>query len=250
MALSTTDAIILQAIPYGETSRILRLLTRTHGVQSVIARGALRPRSSFGGVLEPFTIGSATFQYKDSRDLHTLAGFELTWGAQQLGGDLLRFGAASLYAEILIRTGSEQADPALYDAAENALQRLATIPREELEPTALAETWALVATLGFAPALEECIGCGEAVRSAEETTFDYTAGGVRCTACGVGVAGRALPANARAALIGLVNGVAVPLPRTAAHWRLLTRYLAHHVVGDTPLRSLAFLATALDSASP
>ena len=59
MAAVTSDAIILQVFPYGDTSRILKLLTATHGLRTVIAKGALRPRSHFG-VLEPFATGVAT----------------------------------------------------------------------------------------------------------------------------------------------------------------------------------------------
>ena len=48
-------ALILQAYPYGETSRILKLLCESHGLRTVIAKGARRPKSRFGGLLEPFT---------------------------------------------------------------------------------------------------------------------------------------------------------------------------------------------------
>ena len=102
MALVSTDAIILQAYAYGDTSRILRLLTRAHGLQSVIAKGAKGPRSRFGGVLEPFVEGIATFQLRDGRDLHTLSGFELLRARQALGGELLRIGGASLIALALL----------------------------------------------------------------------------------------------------------------------------------------------------
>jgi DNA repair protein RecO (recombination protein O) len=241
MAPVTTACIVLHAFPYGDTSRILRLLTRDHGVQSVIARGALRPRSRFGGILEPFTEGIATFLLSDSRDLHTLTAFELTWSARPLGADLVRFGGASLLAEIVMRTASEAADAELHAGLSAALHRLAAVPAGDAETVVLAETWTLVDRLGFAPALEECVACGRRLAPEEATTFDYTAGGVRCDACAVGAAGRPLPPAARRALAALAAGNAVPLPRTAAHWRLLTRYLAHHVVGDLPLRSLSFL---------
>jgi hypothetical protein len=84
--IATTESIILKGFAYGDTSRILRLLTRQHGVQSVIAKGALRPRSRFGGVLDPFTEGLATFNLREGRDLHTLSGFELLWNPQRGGG--------------------------------------------------------------------------------------------------------------------------------------------------------------------
>ena len=52
MPLVSTDAIILHSFRYGETSKIVRLLTRDHGPQSVIAKGAMNPKSKFGARLQ------------------------------------------------------------------------------------------------------------------------------------------------------------------------------------------------------
>src|SRR5690606_37910311 len=106
MSAIVTDAIVLQCFPYGETSRIVRLLTRSAGVHSAIAKGAVRPRSRFA-MMEPFAEGSATLYIRSTRDLQTLGAFELARGRQGLGRDLLRFGGASLLAELVLRTASE-----------------------------------------------------------------------------------------------------------------------------------------------
>jgi DNA repair protein RecO (recombination protein O) len=241
----TTPAVILQSFAYSETSKILRLLTRSHGVQSVIAKGALRPKSRFGGVLEPFTEGSASFVLRDTRDLHTLSGFDLLRSRQNLGSDLLRFGGASLVAELVLRVVSEESDENLYDSIIEALDKIEKAPAETLQSVLLAEVWSLVSQLGFAPALDECLVCGKLLQSDEETMFDYTAGGVRCHDCAAGLGGRLLPAAARAALSELVVGTPIPLERTAAHWRLLDRFLSHHVLEGQTLHSLAFLSETL-----
>lgn len=247
MPLVTADAVVLQAFAYGETSKILRLLTRTHGVQSVIAKGALRPRSRFGGVLEPFTEGVASFYLKDSRDLQTLSGFELLRTQQSLGRDLLRFGGASLIAEIVIRTGSEEPAPELFDAVRSALHRVREAEGAVLEPTLLAQAWYIVSLLGFEPALDACVACGRPLADDEDASFDYAAGGVRCPDCARLVRGHTVPAAARRALQSLVRGEPLPLPRTTGHWKLLSRYLDHHVLEGGSLRSLAFLAETIDA---
>lgn len=245
MPVVTSEAVILQAFKYSDTSKILRLLTRSAGLQSVIAKGALRPKSAFGGLLEPFAEGVATFHAKESRDLHTLTSFELTRSRQQLGSDLVRFGGASLIAELLLRSGIEEADSHLFDTVHEALDRIQEAPAGAAEPVVLGETWALVARLGFAPSLENCIGCGRQLAAVEDVVFDYAAGGVRCTICATGMPGRPLPPHAREALIRLIQGEPVGLERTTAHWRLLARYLAHHVLDGASLKSLTFLAETL-----
>ncbi|HKJ93640.1 MAG TPA: DNA repair protein RecO [Longimicrobiales bacterium] len=248
MPLVTTEAIILQAFPYSDTSKILRLLTATHGVRSAMARGALRPRSRYGGVLEPFTKGTATFYLKEGRDLHTLSAFELIRPRQELGRDLLRFGVASLLAEILMRTASETPDRALYDHADRALAALAEAPEDRLPGVALARLWALIGQLGFAPALDGCQVCSRVVPPDADVFFDYAAGGIHCQDCGGGAVGRVLPADARRALLAYGAGEEVPPGEAApAHWQLLIRFLGYHLTDLGSLRSLKFLADAMET---
>jgi DNA repair protein RecO (recombination protein O) len=244
MALVLTDAVVLQSFPYGETSRIVRLLTRDAGVHSAIARGAVRARSRYAA-LEPFAGGMATLHVRPNRDLQTLAGFDVSRSRQALGRDLLRFGGASLVAELVLRTGSEEPQPGLYDAVSAGLDHLLAAEPGAIECTVLAATWHVVALLGFAPSLDECVACGGDVELDRDATFDYGAGGVRCDGCAAGLPGRRLPARARAALAGFVRGQAVGVPVTEGHWRLLGRYLEHHLLEGSTLRSLQFLATSL-----
>src|SRR5688572_19658256 len=163
MPLVSASALILQAFPYSDTSKILRLLTRDYGVQSVIAKGAQRPKSRFGGVLEPFTEGIASFVLRESRELHTLTGFELVKSRQSLGADLVRFGGASLIAELVMKVGSEERDPALFDVFLHSLHCIEMADPQMTEAVVLAQAWSLITHLGFAPALDECITCGRPI---------------------------------------------------------------------------------------
>ena len=81
MPLLVTEAIVLHAFDYLESSRIIRLLTRDAGVQSVLARGARRSRGRDGSALDLFAEGSAQIYIKPNRDLHNLGGFELDLSA-------------------------------------------------------------------------------------------------------------------------------------------------------------------------
>ena len=48
------DAVVLRSIRYGEADRVLHLYSTTHGRIGAIAKGVRRPKSRFGGRLEPF----------------------------------------------------------------------------------------------------------------------------------------------------------------------------------------------------
>ena len=49
-----TEAVVLRSIRFGEADRILHLYSTARGRIGAIAKGARRPRSRFGGRLEPF----------------------------------------------------------------------------------------------------------------------------------------------------------------------------------------------------
>ena len=49
-----TQAVVLRSIRYGEADRVLHLYSATRGRIGAIAKGVRRPRSRFGGRLEPF----------------------------------------------------------------------------------------------------------------------------------------------------------------------------------------------------
>jgi DNA repair protein RecO (recombination protein O) len=67
-----SDAVVLRAIEYGETSQIVTLFTRRHGQLTVIAKGARRPKSRFGSTLQPMAYVQVVYYYKPGRGLQTL----------------------------------------------------------------------------------------------------------------------------------------------------------------------------------
>ena len=246
MAIATTRALVLQAFPYSETSKVLRLYTLEHGLRSVIAKGALRPRSRYGGVLEPFTEGTATFYLREGRDLHTLSGFDLLRSRQALGRSLLGFAGASLQAELVMRTATEAAHPALYHTLVDAWDALAEADSPEAAlASALTGAWTLVALQGFEPEAGACVRCGRPLAADEPARFDAEAGGAVCTRCRT--AGRILDPATRHELRRMTAGDAPArgVARPGAHRALLRAYLAAQLGEERPLRALdLFLESA------
>src|SRR5438046_6106263 len=97
MSLVTTPAVVLQTYRYSETSKVVRLATRDLGVQSVIAKGALRPKSRFGAGLELLSEGVGQLYFGETRELHSLGASDLVNLRRDLAGAVGRFaGAAAL----------------------------------------------------------------------------------------------------------------------------------------------------------
>lgn len=247
MALVATDAVVLHAQLYSESSRILRLATRAHGVVSVMAKGARRTQRRFGSAVDLFAGGEASYYAKVGRDLQTLAGFEVTRARIALGRDLDRFTTAAVLTELVMRFGRDESDPAWYPALVAALDAIETVPADVARAAGLAGAWAVVGALGFSPSLDACARCGRGLNADAAVRFSQPLGGALCDACArLGGATRTLPAAARASMrvwLGAdpheIAGEVAPMDdRTVrAHQRLLREFLREHLTDGRPLRA-------------
>jgi DNA repair protein RecO (recombination protein O) len=239
-----SPAIVLSTLRYSETSKIVRLATREHGVQSAIAKGALRPRSRFGAALQFLSEGQVRLLVKEHRELHILASFDLLRLHAGLAADLERYATASALAEVMLRFAPADSHPESYDLLREALGLLEIVPAPELEALGFRVLWQLVGSLGFAPALEACVRDGTPLPPEGGLAFSTREGGALCPACAAGHGATHLPAGARADLGALMDGSAV-LPRldrrhAESHRRLLARYIRYHLGEGAELPALEF----------
>lgn len=238
MPLIATEAIVLHAFNYLESSRIVRLATRDAGLVSVVARGARRPKSSLGS-LDLFTHGIAQISLRPNRDLHTLTGFDVARSRASLGNALPRFAAASMLTELVLRFGHEESGRDLFAPLAAGLDLLQNGDDRDVTDLALRAAWQLVGALGFTPTIDDCASCHAAIPADEPAVFDMRAGGVLCANCGATGSGRrTLPASARHAIRAWVSGegcAANDVATRKAHRRLLREFLTEHLSDGRPL---------------
>lgn len=247
MALVHTPAVVLQTFRYSETSKVVRLATRELGVQSAIAKGALRPRSRFGAGLELLGEGVAQLYFHEQRELHTLSAFDVLDLRRALALDVARFAGATAHVEVMLRMAPAAPLPAAYDVFVAALDALITAPPPDVDAAAVRGLWRLLAVLGFEPALDECVKDGTALeRGASHVAFSVQEGGVLCARCAGPETGTVtrLPSADFQALLALNDGTdelpALDAPHAAAHRRLVARFIRHHLDDRRPLSALAF----------
>src|SRR3982751_2989640 len=157
MPLVSTPAIVLSSLRFSETSKIVRLATREHGVQSAIAKGALRPKSRFGGALQLLSEGQAQLLMKEGRELNLLTAFDLRHLHVGLATDLERYAVACALAEVMLRFAPPDPHPDSFEALQHALEQLETAPASGVEPLGFRLLWELVSVLGFAPSVDACV---------------------------------------------------------------------------------------------
>ena len=241
LALLVSQAIVLHAFDYLESSRIVRLVTRDAGMRSALAKGARKSRRRFGSGLDLFAQGTAHLHTRPGRDLDTLSAFEDVMTRTPLADDLERFTGAETIAEIVLAFGREGADEELFDAVARALDALATRAGFAAREATLAGVWQIVAALGFGPSLQECSQCDSALGPDEQALFTHSAGGALCRRCAsLSPGGRRLPPPARAAIAGWMNGEHLDVlgeSDARAHQRLLREFLGYHLHDGRSLRA-------------
>ena len=244
MALVSTPAIVLSALRYSETSKIVRLATREFGVQSGIAKGALRPKSRFGAALQVLSQGQAQFLMKEHRDLHILTAFDLKRLPIGLAADLDRYSVACALGEVMLRFAPADPHPESFDLLQEALDALETAPARDVEALGFRYLWQLVSVLGFAPALDTCVIDGTPLPPEGPLPFSTRDGGALCPSCAAQHGSTQLPERDRGDLMALLDPSAA-LPRldarhSAAHRRLLARYIRYHLAEGADLPALEF----------
>lgn len=200
-----TEAIVLRSIRYGEADRILHLYSKTRGRIGAIAKGARKPKSRFGGRLEPF-FRLDLILHEGRSDLMTVTSATTVDGYPRLrsSGPALTAGARACDA-VLRLLDSEEPNPPAY----NLLCRYLALLDDPAESraasleTALSFRLKLALAAGFAPELASCAHCGEAEHLAG---FSGAAGGVVCGSCEAG----AFPLSEEAHRF-MVEGLAKPL---------------------------------------
>jgi DNA repair protein RecO (recombination protein O) len=244
MSLVITPAIVLSAVRYGETTKIVRLATREHGVQSAIAKGALRPKSRFGAALQLLSEGQAQYLAKEHRELHVLTAFDLQQLHVGLAADLARYSTASVLAEVMIHFAPADPHPDSYDVFRGALHDLEEALPDGVEALGFRALWHLVSVLGFAPSLDACVRDGTLLPDEGALPFSTREGGALCPSCAAEHGATQLPADARADLVALLDpDAALPVldeRHGAAHRRLLGRYVRYHLAEGAELPGLEF----------
>ena len=158
-----TDAVVLRAMDYGETSRIVTLLTRSHGVVGALARGARRPTSTFGSTLQPMSAVQVVFYHRPGRGLQTLreVSYMVRW--KTLAVDFARVPLGLRAVEVARAVlGEGEAHPLALDLL---VQTLAFIDGAETPANAVPWFQLHLATLlGFSPDVqrEDVLALGDA----------------------------------------------------------------------------------------
>ncbi len=184
MQPQVSDAIVLRHLDYGESDRIVSLLTREHGRLKGFARGARKSRKRFGPALEPFARVRLHWSRPASGDLASLREAELVDLREGLRRNLEGFALAAYGCELLEELlGPEHGGAAAFDLLEAFLIHLCA--GGPVRDTRLLFELRLLNLAGYIPHLLHCSDCGGPLPG-PEVDFSAERGGSLCPQCSAG----------------------------------------------------------------
>ena len=226
--LFKTEAVVLRSIRYGEADRILHLYTRERGRVGAIAKGVRRPKSRFGGRLEPlFRVDLVLHEGRG--ELATVTSASTVSAHPRLRDTREALQRATQACDAVLRLfDSQEPNQPAYNLLCNELQVLDERPEAASRAQALSFRLKLLLAAGFMPELASCASCGEREHLG---AFSASAGGVVCAGCEAG----SFPLD-QAAHGFLVDALAKPLadapvapePALRQADRAITETLEHH----------------------
>ncbi len=170
------DGVVLRRLDYGETDRILTILTDRFGKFRVIAKGVRKPATRLAAHLELFA--ESRMVLSRGRDLDIVTGAETLELNVGLRDDLIALGVASHCVELVDRFLADRDENlVVYRALVQALHQLST--GVDARRVARAFEFLLLGEMGVRPELFTCVVCGNPVE-AVPNRFSVRGGGVLC----------------------------------------------------------------------
>lgn len=190
MAIVRDEGIVLRLSDYSETSQIVTLFSRGHGMARLLAKGTRRnTKDRFMPGLDLLERGEARFRLaRPDAGLGTLMEWKQFDAFPHIRRALERVYAATYAAEATLATTTEHdPHPGLFDAFTallSALNRETSVASEESPTVELVRFLStMLREVGFMPTMRECVGCGKPRGEIRAARFSSARGGLVCAAC-------------------------------------------------------------------
>lgn len=178
MSNVVTDAVVLRNANYGESNRMLTLLT-PDGLMSVSAKGCRKPTSKMLAASELFAAGEYVLYQRGDR--YTLTSFQMQQNYYPIRTDIDKL-SHGVYWLNLCEAAAQPCEDC-HRLLKMLLLSLAVLAFDDLPPRALTAVFLIqfAGLQGFSPRLDACIRCGKPLTTLMR--FDAALGGACCAGC-------------------------------------------------------------------
>ena len=169
--------IVLSETPYGETSKILNVLTNDYGLIGIISKGSKNIKNKLRGVSNKMNYCEYTINYKENGlstliEGNTINSFKNIYTNMKMA--MYSFYIMDLVYQVLKENNNKE----LFDILENALTKI----NDGLSPELISiiVELKLLRFLGVMLNLDSCTNCGS---TDNLITIDVNSGGLLCKNC-------------------------------------------------------------------
>ncbi len=171
------EGIILSSQDYGETSKILNIITKEYGIIGVIAKGCKALKSPLRSYTDKLTYGYFYMHYKKDK-LSILNNVDVIDNFKNVKKDITKISYASYLLELCGQVVKHSYKDGVYDILISSLIKL----NEGYDPLVIMNIVELkyLDYLGVMPILDACCKCG---KTSSICTLSSYAGGYLCNDC-------------------------------------------------------------------
>jgi DNA repair protein RecO (recombination protein O) len=170
------EGIIINTKNYGDTSKIVDILTKDYGVIGVMAKGCKSLKSNLRSVTDKLTYATFTIYYKKDK-LSLLSEASVINNFSNIKKDIEKISYASFLIDLTNQVYKQCGDNDLYDLLISALMKI----NDNFNPLIITNIIELkyLNYLGVMPSLDGCTICG----SKRVITLSSDKGGYICSKC-------------------------------------------------------------------
>lgn len=175
--ISSVEGIIVSETPYGNTSKIINVFTKEHGIIGILANGVKTLKSPLRTKTLKFTYGRFHIYYKEEK-LSRLKDVDIIDNLNNIKNDIELFSYLSYIVELTTQVVKQNKDDEIY----NLLIATITKLNEKQNPLILTNILEIkmLDYLGVGLNLDSCIKCGN---KKNIVTLDPDEGGFICQDC-------------------------------------------------------------------
>lgn len=175
--ITKIEGIIINETPYGETSKIINILTKEKGIIGVMCKGAKSMKSSLRALTMPLTYGYFYIYYKEDK-MSTLKDVDLINSFNNIKQDIMLIAYANYLTELTQQIAKMEFDEEMYELFITALLKIDS----NIDPLIITNIVELqyLKYLGIELNLDCCVNCGN---TKNIITLDGDSGGFICNKC-------------------------------------------------------------------
>ena len=178
--LYRSEGIVIRAMDYGETHKIITLFTNNVGKVGILVKGAKKVRSKHASLAQPFTYGE--FVFTRQTGLGNLQHGEIIESHHLLRENLDLSAHAAYITELTEKAiPEEEVNHIHFQLLKHCFLALQT--GKDFEVISQIYQMKLLALTGYDPVVDSCIQCGHAEG---RYRMSYYAGGILCERCARG----------------------------------------------------------------